>query len=70
MNPLQAEFEFCTDAELENNPRLKLLRLRDQATPEFRGLKNIPLREREIPPDIFKVCYKTDCFKFKPLWLN
>ncbi|XP_039285751.1 coiled-coil and C2 domain-containing protein 2A-like isoform X2 [Nilaparvata lugens] len=58
LNPLVAQFEFCTDEELEKNPRLKLLRLRDQATPEFRGVRCIPLREREIPPDIFKIYEK------------
>lgn len=62
MNRLEAEFEFCTDEELENNTRLKLLRLRDQGAPEFRGLRNIPLREREIPPDIFKVKFTVYLF--------
>lgn len=41
--------------EIEENPRLKLLSLRSQVVPEFRDIRNIPLREREIPQDIFQV---------------
>lgn len=41
--------------EIEENPRLKLLSLRSQVVPEFRDIRNIPLRDREIPQDIFQV---------------
>lgn len=49
------ELDFCDAAELENNPRLRLLRLRDQGEPEFRGFLMVPLSEKLIHPDIFKV---------------
>lgn len=55
LNPLQGEFDFCTEEELYEDSRLKLLTLRDKDVPEFRNLRNIPLRRREIPDDIFKV---------------
>lgn len=55
LDPLQAEFDFCKMENLDTNSRLRLLRLRDQGEPEFRGLRVVPLREKEIPKDVFKV---------------
>lgn len=37
--------------------------LRDSGQPEFRNMRNVPLNEREIPKDIFKVSRKFDCNK-------
>ncbi|XP_050537512.1 coiled-coil and C2 domain-containing protein 2A isoform X2 [Daktulosphaira vitifoliae] len=45
--------EFCSEEELESNPRLKLLKLRDRGEIEFRSIKAIPLKEWAIPKDIF-----------------
>ncbi|XP_049861590.1 coiled-coil and C2 domain-containing protein 2A [Schistocerca gregaria] len=53
LDPLQTEFDFCTAEELDSNPRLRLLKLRDRGEPEFRGLHLVPLREKEILPQIF-----------------
>uniref|UniRef100_A0A146LPJ8 Coiled-coil and C2 domain-containing protein 2A n=3 Tax=Lygus hesperus TaxID=30085 RepID=A0A146LPJ8_LYGHE len=50
--------EFCSEEELLSNPRLKLLMLRAAGQPEFRNMRNIPLNEREIPKDIFKLYEK------------
>ncbi|XP_046670021.1 coiled-coil and C2 domain-containing protein 2A isoform X2 [Homalodisca vitripennis] len=50
--------DFCTMDDIENNPRLKLLSLRNQMVPEFRDIRNIPIRDREIPEDIFKIYEK------------
>lgn len=55
LDPLQAEFDFCKEDYLMKNPRFRLLQLRDRGEPEFRGLRLVPLREREIPKDVFKV---------------
>jgi hypothetical protein len=55
LDPLQEEFDFCKMEDLDTNLRLRLLRLRDQGEPEFRGLSVVPLREKEIPKDVFKV---------------
>lgn len=51
-------FELCSAETIENNPRLMLLQLRDKGEPEFRGMRCIPLREREIPQEIFKIYEK------------
>lgn len=55
LNPLQVQFNFCSDEDLLNDRRLRLLKLRDRDIPEFRGLRGVPLKNREIPFDIFKV---------------
>lgn len=47
--------EFCSEEEIFENPRFKLLMLRHAGQPEFRTMRMIPLNEREIPKDIFKV---------------
>lgn len=47
--------EFCSEEELESNPRLKLLKLRDRGEIEFRSIKGVPLKEWAIPKDIFNV---------------
>lgn len=47
--------EFCSDEELNSNPRLKLLKLRDRGEIEFRMAKAVPLKEWLIPKDIFNV---------------
>jgi hypothetical protein len=82
LDPQQAEFDFCKMGDLDANSRLRLLRLRDQGEPEFRGLHVVPLREKEIPRDVFKVnlenwthklkfnaCYKVKV-KFGSSWLS
>ena len=65
LDPLMSEFDFCKMEDIEMNPRLRLLRLRDQGEPEFRGLRLVPLREKEIPKDVFKVSVlnKVICLK-------
>lgn len=47
--------EFCSEEELDSNPRLKLLKLRDRGEIEFRMAKAVPLKEWLIPKDIFNV---------------
>jgi len=47
--------EFCSEEELESNPRLKLLKLRDRGEIEFRLAKAVPLKEWLITKDIFNV---------------
>lgn len=65
LDPLQAEFDFCKMEDLDANSRLRLLRLRDQGEPEFRGLCVVPLREKEIPKDVFKVNLENQAYGFK-----
>jgi hypothetical protein len=52
--------------DLDTNSRLRLLQLRDQGEPEFRGLCVVPLREKEIPKDVFKVNLENQAYEFKP----
>ncbi|KAL1129085.1 hypothetical protein AAG570_013616, partial [Ranatra chinensis] len=52
------KFDFCNEKDLLNNPRLKLLMLRDRGLPEFRNIKFVPLNEKEIPADVFKMYEK------------
>ena len=55
LDPLLMDYNFCEENDLEENLRLKLLRLRDLGEPEFRGTKFVPLNEKQIHKDIFKV---------------
>ncbi|GLH06303.1 Coiled-coil and C2 domain-containing protein 2A [Gryllus bimaculatus] len=58
LDPLQSEFDFCRMEDIINNPRLRLLYLRDRGEPEFRGLRQVPIREKEISEDVFKAYEK------------
>lgn len=64
LDPKQAEFDFCKMEDVDGNPRLRMLRLRDLGEPEFRGLRVVPLREKEIPKDVFKVNLENWTHKF------
>lgn len=55
LNPLLKQFDFCSEKYLESNTRLKVLKLRDSGEPEFSDMKMVPLNEKQIPKDIFKV---------------
>ncbi|XP_063222890.1 coiled-coil and C2 domain-containing protein 2A isoform X2 [Bacillus rossius redtenbacheri] len=58
LDPVQSQFDFCSGKHLDDNPRLRLLRLRDKGEPEFRGVCAVPLNEKEIPMEVFSVCEK------------
>uniref|UniRef100_A0A2S2Q357 Coiled-coil and C2 domain-containing protein 2A n=1 Tax=Sipha flava TaxID=143950 RepID=A0A2S2Q357_9HEMI len=53
VNIYKKMLEFCSDEELNSNPRLKLLKLRDRGEIEFRMAKAVPLKEWLIPKNIF-----------------
>ncbi|KAE9526974.1 hypothetical protein AGLY_013622 [Aphis glycines] len=53
VNIYKKMLEFCSEEEIESNPRLKLLKLRDRGEIEFRMAKAVPLKEWLIPKDIF-----------------
>nr|XP_018907512.1 PREDICTED: coiled-coil and C2 domain-containing protein 2A [Bemisia tabaci] len=52
-NEIEQDYNMCVDEELITK-RLKLLILRDQEELEFKNLRFVPLKEREISKDIFK----------------
>ncbi|XP_067144045.1 coiled-coil and C2 domain-containing protein 2A-like isoform X2 [Centruroides vittatus] len=54
LEPLQSEFDFVTEEELNNNSRFQLLQLRSHEAPEFRNYHMIPAYENEIPKDILQ----------------
>lgn len=57
VNIYKKMLEFCSEEEIDSNPRLKLLKLRDRGEIEFRMAKAVPLKEWLIPKDIFNVSY-------------
>lgn len=59
VNIYKKMLEFCSEEELDSNPRLKLLKLRDRGEIEFRTAKAVPLKEWLIPKDIFNVSVMT-----------
>ena len=40
--------DFCTDADLDSNIRMRVLKLRSDNVPEFKGLNMIPAVESQI----------------------
>lgn len=55
LEQLQKEFDFVLDEELSRSKRFRLLQLRNQEVADFRNLKLVPIKEREIPDKIFVV---------------
>ena len=55
LEPLQQEFDLATLEEIEQNPRFKLISLRDEENPIFKSYQMIPPNAKELPRDIFKV---------------
>lgn len=70
LDPFQDEFDFCSLSDLANNPRLKLLNLRDSGEPEFRGIKMVPLGENQIHREVFRVSIRAGMAKLLRLGLN
>lgn len=66
-NEIEQDYNMCVDEELITK-RLKLLILRDQEELEFKNLRFVPLKEREISKDIFKVITFILCPNFVLLW--
>ena len=58
---LQQEFDFVSDADLDNSKRFKFLQLRSDEDPDFRH-KPCPAFDREIPEEIFEVHFITIYF--------
>lgn len=54
LEPLQQEFDLATAEEIDKSLRYKILTLRDQENPIFKGYPMVPCFEREIPKDALK----------------
>ncbi len=53
LDQLMQEFNFVSEEDLENNKRYRLITLRAQDEPEFRGLKLLPVDEKYVKRDTF-----------------
>ena len=53
LDQLMQEFNFVSEEDIENNKRFRLIALRAQDEPEFRGLKLLPNDEKFIKRDTF-----------------
>lgn len=51
---MMSEFEFANEEDIEKNKRFRLILLRAQDVPEFRGLKLLPIDERNVKKDAFE----------------
>lgn len=51
---MMSEFDFANEEEIEKNKRFRLILLRAQDVPEFRGLKLLPIDERNVKKDAFE----------------
>ena len=58
LDQMTHEFNFATEHEIESNKRYKLISLRSQDVPEFRGLKLLPNQERFVKRDTFDLYEK------------
>lgn len=54
LHQLEEEAQFVSNAELDSCKRFRLLQLRNQMVPEFRNFKAVPLRDKDIPDNIFE----------------
>lgn len=54
LDHLQEEFNFATDKDIADNLRFQMIELRQSDTiPEFKNYHMIPLKEKEIPKELF-----------------
>lgn len=57
LEPMQQEFDFASSEDIEKNLRFKMIELRDEEHPLFKGYQMVPAFEKELPKDIFKVSF-------------
>jgi len=55
LNTSESDFDFCHEDYINNNLRFRLLQLRDQGEQEFKDMRLVPNREKEITKDLFTV---------------
>lgn len=48
------QLNFCTDAEIQNNPRFQMIQLRRAKVPEFKNYRMIPILDKEVPKGILE----------------
>ena len=45
---------FCTDEEIQNNPRFQMIQLRRAKVPEFKNYRMIPILDKEVPKGLLE----------------
>ena len=55
LDSLSHESDLGKEEDISQSKRFKILLLRSQEASEFRNLKQIPIRDIDIPDDILKV---------------
>ncbi|EDV23074.1 uncharacterized protein TRIADDRAFT_28071 [Trichoplax adhaerens] len=58
LNSLSHESDLGTEEDIDKSKRFKILKLRSQEASEFRNLKQVPIRDIDIPDDILRDYYK------------
>ncbi|XP_028396123.1 coiled-coil and C2 domain-containing protein 2A-like [Dendronephthya gigantea] len=54
LHQLEDETCFVDKAELKNSKRFRVLQLRNELVPEFRNFKAVPIRDKDIPDNVFQ----------------
>ena len=50
----QDQLIFCTDAEIQNNPRFQMIQLRRAKVQEFKNYRMIPILDKEVPKGLLE----------------
>ncbi len=53
----QDQLIFCTDAEIQRNPRFQMIQLRRAKVPEFKNYRMIPILDKEVPKGLLEARY-------------
>ena len=61
----QDQLIFCTDAEIQNNPRFQMIQLRRAKVPEFKNYRMIPILDKEVPKGLLEARTKRALAKGK-----
>ena len=61
----QDQLIFCTDAEIQNNPRFQMIQLRRAKVQEFKNYRMIPILDKEVPKGLLEARTKRALAKGK-----
>lgn len=67
LEPLQEEFNFVQNDDFFKSRRFRLLQYRNRGILEFKNLRMVPMYDKDIFSDIFKVCTLFSNFEDKEL---
>ena len=61
----QDQLVFCTDSEIQNNPRFQMIQLRRAKVQEFKNYRMIPILDKEVPKGLLEARTKRALAKGK-----